>query len=48
MAVQVSLEDLGNKTRLTLDHCGFPDSEMLDQAKQGWNQSFDKLEECLK
>ena len=47
MAVQVSLEDLGDKTRLTLEQCGFPDSEMLDQAKLGWNQSFDKLEECL-
>lgn len=48
MAVQVSLEDIGGKTRMTLEHCGFPGSEMIEQAKEGWNQSFDKLAECLK
>ncbi len=48
MAVQVNLEDIGGKTRLTLEHCGLSDTEMLDQAKAGWNQSFDKLDQCLR
>jgi uncharacterized protein YndB with AHSA1/START domain len=48
MAVEVRLEDIGGKTRMTLEHCGLTDHEMLDQAKAGWNQSFDKLAECLR
>jgi uncharacterized protein YndB with AHSA1/START domain len=47
MAVQVNLEDIGGKTRLTLEHCGLPGGDMIEQAKEGWNQSFDKLAECL-
>jgi uncharacterized protein YndB with AHSA1/START domain len=48
MAAQVNLENIGGKTRLTLEHCGFPGGEMIDQAKEGWNQSFNKLAECLR
>ncbi len=48
MAVQISLETEGGKTRMTLEHCGLTDHEMLDQAKAGWNQSFDKLAACLR
>ena len=48
LEVEVTLEDLGGKTRLTLEHCGFPQGEIIDQTKQGWNESFDKLDECLK
>jgi uncharacterized protein YndB with AHSA1/START domain len=47
MEVEVEFEDLGDKTRMTLEHCGFPDGEQLENAKAGWNESFDKLEECL-
>ena len=47
MAVQVRLEEDGERTRLVLEHCGFPDGEMIDQAKAGWMQSLDKLAECL-
>jgi uncharacterized protein YndB with AHSA1/START domain len=47
MAVQVNLEDVGGKTRLTLEQCGFLEDEMLELAKEGWNQSFDKLAECM-
>ena len=47
MSVQVTLEDIGDKTRLLLELCGLPGGEMIDQAKEGWNQSFDKLAECL-
>jgi uncharacterized protein YndB with AHSA1/START domain len=49
MAVQVILEEDGDgRTRMTLEHCGLFEREMLDQAKEGWNQSFDKLAECLR
>jgi uncharacterized protein YndB with AHSA1/START domain len=47
MEVEVTLEDIGGKTRMTLKHCGFPDREIVEQTKEGWNQSFDKLAECL-
>jgi uncharacterized protein YndB with AHSA1/START domain len=47
MAIEVTLDDIGGKTRLTLEHCGFPSGEMIEQAKEGWDQSFDKLAECL-
>jgi len=47
MVVEVTLEDVGGKTRMTLEHCGMPAGEMSEQAKEGWNQSFDKLAECL-
>jgi uncharacterized protein YndB with AHSA1/START domain len=47
MEVEVTLEDLGGKTRLTLEHCGLPEGEILEQTKQGWSESFDKLAECL-
>jgi uncharacterized protein YndB with AHSA1/START domain len=47
MAVEVKFEDIGGKTRLTLEHCGLPQGEMLDQSREGWNQSFDKLANCL-
>lgn len=47
MEVEVTLEDIGGKTRLILEHCGLPDGAMLEQTKEGWNQSFDKLAECL-
>lgn len=47
MTVEVRLEDIGGKTRLTLETCGLPGGEMIEQAKEGWNQSLDKLAECL-
>jgi len=47
MEVELTLEDLGGRTRLTLEHCGLLEGEMLEQTKAGWNQSFDKLAECL-
>ncbi|MGE5123933.1 MAG: SRPBCC domain-containing protein [Acidobacteriaceae bacterium] len=47
MSVQVTLDDIGGKTMLILEHCGVIDGEFLDQAKEGWNQSLDKLEHCL-
>jgi uncharacterized protein YndB with AHSA1/START domain len=47
MEVEVTLEDIGGKTRMTLEHRGFPEGEILEETKEGWNQSFDKLAECL-
>ena len=48
MEVELTLEDLGGKTRMTLEHCGFPAGEIVEQTKQSWNQSFDKLADCLR
>ncbi len=47
LEVDVTLEDLGGKTRMTLEHCGFLGEEMLEQTRLGWNESFDKLDHCL-
>jgi uncharacterized protein YndB with AHSA1/START domain len=47
MEVEVTLEDVGGKTRMVLEHCGLPKGDMLDNARQGWNQSLDKLASCL-
>ena len=47
MEVEVTLEDIGGKTRMTLEHCGLPEGEVIEQTTQGWNESFDKLAECL-
>jgi uncharacterized protein YndB with AHSA1/START domain len=48
LTVQVNMDDLGGKTRLTLEQCGLTDSEMVELSKEGWNQSLDKLAECLR
>jgi uncharacterized protein YndB with AHSA1/START domain len=48
LEVVVSLEDIGEKTRMTLEHLGLPEGDMLEQTMTGWNQSFDKLAECLR
>lgn len=44
MHVNVTLEDLGAKTKMTLVHRGLPAGETSEQTKQGWNEMFDKLE----
>ena len=46
-AVEVTLEDIGGKTRMIVEQCGLPEGDMLDQARMGWSQSFDKLANCL-
>ena len=48
LSVTVTFEELDGKTQLTLRHEGFPDGENREMAGAGWNQSFDKLENCLK
>jgi uncharacterized protein YndB with AHSA1/START domain len=48
MSVQVTLEDIGGKTMLILEHCGMPEGDNnIEQTKEGWNQSLDKLAQCL-
>jgi len=47
LLVTVTFEDLGENTRLTLRHVGFPAGE-ADLAKAGWDESFDKLAAALK
>jgi hypothetical protein len=46
--VTVTLEEVGDKTRMTLRHAGMPEGEMREQTRAGWNESFDKLAESLR
>lgn len=48
LQVTVSFEDIGGKTKMTLRHEGFPAGKEADQAKEGWSESFDKLDDHLK
>ena len=43
LLITVSLEEEGEKTKLTLQHTGIP-REMQKECIQGWNESFDKLQ----
>jgi len=43
MLLTVILEDVAGKTKLTLRHAGIPPGEDMEGARQGWNQSLDKL-----
>ncbi|CAN5513517.1 SRPBCC domain-containing protein [soil metagenome] len=47
LKVTITLEDLGGKTKMHLEHEGIP-REMYDDCVTGWQQSFDKLENNLK
>jgi uncharacterized protein YndB with AHSA1/START domain len=48
LLVTVTFEEHESKTKLTLQHIGIPAGENRKLAQQGWNESFDKLEESLK
>lgn len=45
--VTITLEDLGDRTRMTLRHEGLPAGEMSDMTGMGWMESFDKMAEAL-
>ncbi len=49
MTVTVTFEDEDGKTKLTLKHSGADRINAADRndMRQGWNESFDKLEESL-
>ncbi|MEN6384694.1 MAG: SRPBCC domain-containing protein [Phycisphaerales bacterium] len=46
MQINLEFEDLNGKTKMTLVHEGLPESEQ-QMCSQGWNESFDKLDELL-
>ena len=48
LLVTVTFEEADGKTKMTLRHVGVPSGTMSDMTRQGWNESFDKLEESLK
>lgn len=48
LMVNLTFEEYNGRTRFTLRHSGFPPGEDSDMAKEGWNQSLDKLEESLR
>ena len=48
LLVTITFDDAGKKTRMTLRHVGIPAGEMGKMAGQGWNESLDKLADCLK
>lgn len=48
LLLTVTLEQDGEKTQLILGHEGMPSGKDSDDARDGWNQSLDKLEDLLK
>lgn len=48
LLVTITFEELDGGTKLTLRHSGIPAGEMRDMTKEGWNESFDKLNVLLK
>jgi uncharacterized protein YndB with AHSA1/START domain len=48
MHVTVTFEERDGKTTMTLTHAGLPAGEMSESARQGWNESFDKLAASLR
>jgi uncharacterized protein YndB with AHSA1/START domain len=48
LLVTVTLEDIGGRTKMTLEHAGLPAGTMTEQTEAGWNESFDKLDESIR
>lgn len=48
LKVTVTFQEEDGKTRLTLQHTGFPDHQNMSMAKSGWNESLDKFADALK
>jgi uncharacterized protein YndB with AHSA1/START domain len=47
MLVTVTFEEQDGKTRLTLKHAGLPPGKDMEDCREGWSQSFDKLAEVV-
>lgn len=45
--VTVTFRNQKGKTKFTLHYEGIPPGEILEQARAGWNESFDKLDRVL-
>ncbi len=45
--VTITFEDHWTQTGITLRYSGIPSGEDLDNAREGWNQTLDKLEDDL-
>lgn len=48
LIVTETFENENGKTRFTLRHGDFPSAQESEMAKDGWNESFDKLDDVLK
>ena len=48
MLIELTFEDLGGKTRMTLRHIGMPAGEGREHASVGYNEAFDKLAQSLR
>jgi uncharacterized protein YndB with AHSA1/START domain/predicted enzyme related to lactoylglutathione lyase len=48
LKLMVNFQEEDGKTRLTIQHSGFPDNENASMAQAGWNESLDKLADLLK
>jgi len=47
MLVTVTFEAADRRTKLTLKHAGIPPGREMEGARQGWNESLDKLAAVL-
>ena len=47
MLMTVTFDEAGGKTKMTLTYAGVPPGKEMDNAREGWNQSFDKLAAAL-
>ncbi len=48
LKLMLNFQEEDGKTRLTIQHSGFPDHENASMAEAGWNESLDKLADLLK
>ena len=47
LLVTETFEEKNGKTQLTLKHAGFPNVEIMQQAKEGWMSGLDVLAKML-
>ncbi len=47
LLVTVTFEDIGKRTKMTVEHEGIPAGMMREMTETGWNESFDKLAENI-
>jgi uncharacterized protein YndB with AHSA1/START domain len=47
LLVTVTFEEMGNRTKMVLQHEGIPEGMMREMTETGWNESFDKLAEHI-